>query len=89
MTRTLRSATWFAGDDKDAFIHRSWMKNAGLPDDIFDDRPIIGVCGTFSEFTPSNGHFREKIEHIKRGVLDADGVPLVDCRGHAVLRDSH
>lgn len=76
MTHTLRSAAWFAGDDKDAFIHRSWMKNAGLPDDSFDGRPIIGICNTFSEFTPCNGHFRELIEHIKRGVLDAGGVPL-------------
>ena len=52
MTHSIRSAAWFAGDDKDAFIHRSWMKNAGLPDDSFDGRPIIGICNTFSEFTP-------------------------------------
>src|SRR5690606_24214533 len=76
MTRPLRSAAWFAGHGKDAFIHRSWMKNSGLPDDSFDGRPIIGICNTFSEFTPCNAHFRRLIEHIKRGVLDAGGVPL-------------
>jgi len=76
MKKTLRSAAWFAGDDKDAFIHRSWMKNNGLPDDAFDGRPIIGICNTYSEFTPCNAHFRELIEHVKRGVLDAGGVPL-------------
>jgi dihydroxy-acid dehydratase len=76
MTRKLRSAAWFGGDDKDAFIHRSWMKNGGLPDDSFDGKPIIGICNTFSEFTPCNAHFRGLIEHIKRGVIEAGGVPL-------------
>ena len=76
MKKQLRSAAWFAGDDKDAFIHRSWMKNRGLPDDAFDGRPVIGICNTFSEFTPCNAHFRELVEHVKRGVLDAGGVPL-------------
>ncbi|MFV0335622.1 MAG: IlvD/Edd family dehydratase [Tropicimonas sp.] len=74
--RKLRSQAWFGGDDKDAFIHRSWMKNMGLPDDAFDGRPVIGICNTFSEFTPCNAHFRELVEHVKRGVLDAGGLPL-------------
>lgn len=74
--RPLRSAAWFAGHSKDSFIHRSWMKNSGLPDDAFDGRPVIGICNTFSEFTPCHSHFRELIEHIKRGVLDAGGLPL-------------
>lgn len=47
-----RSQHWFGGNGKDAFIHRSWMKNGGLPDDAFDGRPVIGICNTFSEFTP-------------------------------------
>lgn len=74
--RVLRSQAWFGGDGKDAFIHRSWMRAMGLPDDTFDGRPVIGICNTFSEFTPCNAHFRGLIEHIKRGVLDAGGVPL-------------
>jgi L-arabonate dehydrase len=76
MTRKLRSQAWFGGQDKDAFIHRSWMKNNGLPDDAFDGRPVIGICNTFSEFTPCNAHFRELITHIKAGVLEAGGLPL-------------
>jgi dihydroxy-acid dehydratase len=62
--------------DKDAFIHRSWMKNNGLPDDAFDGRPVIGICNTFSELTPCNAHFRGLVEHIKAGVLEAGGLPL-------------
>ena len=76
MSRTLRSQAWFGGQGKDAFIHRSWMKNGGLPDDMFDGRPVIGICNTFSELTPCNAHFRALAEHIKAGVLEAGGLPL-------------
>lgn len=76
MTKKLRSQHWFGGMDKDAFIHRSWMKNTGLPDDAFDGRPVIGICNTFSEFTPCNSHFRGLVEHVKAGVLEAGGLPL-------------
>ncbi|MCR9138001.1 MAG: dihydroxy-acid dehydratase [Alphaproteobacteria bacterium] len=76
MTRKLRSREWFGGNTKDGFVHRSWMKNNGLPDDAFDGRPVIGICNTFSEFTPCNAHFRGLVEHIKAGVLEAGGLPL-------------
>ena len=72
----LRSQAWFGGDDKDAFIHRSWMKNQGHPNDAFDGRPVIGICNTWSELTPCNGHFRELAEHVKRGTLEAGGFPV-------------
>ena len=74
--KKLRSQNWFGGQDKDGFIHRSWMKNNGLPDDAFDGRPVIGICNTFSDFTPCNAHFRELVTHIKAGVLEAGGLPL-------------
>jgi L-arabonate dehydrase len=76
MARKLRSQAWFGGTGKDAFIHRSWMKNSGLPDDAFDGRPVIGICNTFSELTPCNAHFRELAARIKAGVLEAGGLPL-------------
>src|SRR6202163_945489 len=74
--RKYRSAAWFAKTDKDGFIHRSWMKNQGLPDHLFDGRPVIGICNTWSELTPCNAHFRELAEHVKRGVYEAGGFPL-------------
>ncbi|WP_395449374.1 L-arabinonate dehydratase [Aminobacter sp. UC22_36] len=76
VTRKLRSQAWFGGFGKDAFIHRSWMKNNGLPDDAFDGRPVIGICNTFSELTPCNAHFRGLVEHVKAGILEAGGLPL-------------
>ena len=71
-----RSATWFGGQDRDGFIHRSWMKNQGRPDHLFDGRPVIGICNTWSELTPCNTHFRTIADHVKRGVYEAGGFPL-------------
>ncbi len=74
--RKLRSHDWFGRKDKDGIIYRSWMKNQGMPTDLFDGRPVIGICNTFSELTPCNAHFRDIAESVKRGVLEAGGFPL-------------
>jgi dihydroxy-acid dehydratase len=71
-----RSSEWFGPKDRDGFIHRSWMKNQGRPDHLFDGRPVIGICNTWSELTPCNGHFRQLADHVKRGVYEAGGFPL-------------
>lgn len=71
-----RSAAVYGKRDRDGFIHRSWLKSEGLPDDSFDGRPIIGLCNTWSELTPCNAHLRILAEHVKRGVWQAGGVPL-------------
>jgi dihydroxy-acid dehydratase len=71
-----RSAAWFGPADRDGFIHRSWMKNQGLPDHLFDGRPVIGICNTWSELTPCNSHFRRIADHVKRGVYEAGGFPV-------------
>lgn len=76
MSTHLRSHDWFGKKDKDGIIYRSWMKNQGMPTDMFDGRPVIGICNTFSELTPCNAHFREHAEMVKRGVLEAGGFPL-------------
>ncbi len=74
--RRLRSSFWFGGDGKNAFMHRSWMKNEGLPTHLFDGRPVIGICNTWSELTPCNAHLRELAERVKRGVYEAGGFPV-------------
>ena len=76
MKQKLRSHDWFGRKDKDGIIYRSWMKNQGMPTDMFDGRPVIGICNTFSELTPCNAHFREHAEAVKRGVLEAGGFPV-------------
>jgi len=72
----LRSSKSYGGQDKDGFIHRSWMKSQGLPDDVFDGRPVVGICNTWSELTPCNAGLRTIAEHVKRGVWEAGGLPL-------------
>src|SRR3989441_4139369 len=72
----LRSIAWFGRHDRDGLVHRSWMKNQGIPHDQFDGRPVIGICNTWSQVTPCNAHFRELAEHIRSGVLDVGGFPL-------------
>ncbi|MDQ3536345.1 MAG: dihydroxy-acid dehydratase [Bacteroidota bacterium] len=74
--RKLRSREWFSKKDKMGFIYRSWMKNQGFPEHLFDGRPVIGICNTWSELTPCNAHLRDIAEVVKRGVYEAGGFPL-------------
>ena len=76
MKEKLRSQGWFGKTGKDGFIYRSWMKNQGIPDYEFRDKPVIGICNTWSELTPCNAHFRELAESVKRGVSEAGGFPV-------------
>lgn len=71
-----RSSNWFGKKDKMGFIYRSWMKNQGFPTDLFDGRPVIGICNTWSELTPCNAHLRDLAEVVKRGVYEAGGFPV-------------
>lgn len=52
------------------------MKNQGFPEDLFDGRPVIGICNTWSELTPCNAHLRDLAESVKRGVYEAGGFPV-------------
>src|SRR5579862_5382467 len=87
--RRLRSAAWFDAPGREGILHRSWVKNQGLPDDVFDGRPVIGICNTFSELAPCNAHFRTLAERVKRGVWEAGGFPLefpVMSLGESLMR---
>ena len=76
MDKKLRSYDWFGKSDKMGFVHRSWLRNQGYPDDYFKGKPVIGICNTWSELTPCNGHLRDFAEIVKRGVVEAGGFPL-------------
>jgi dihydroxy-acid dehydratase len=70
-----RSAQWYAGSDRNAYIHRAWMRR-GLPADAFDGRPHIAIANTASDLTPCNAHLNEVAESVKHGVYEAGGIPL-------------
>lgn len=72
----MRSAEWFGREGKYGFIPRSWMRSQGFGPELFDGRPVIGICNTWSDLNPCNRHLRELAEYVKRGVLLAGGYPL-------------
>ena len=74
--KKLRSSEWFDHNDKMGFVHRSWMRNQGHPDHMFQGKPVIGICNTWSDLTPCNAHLRDFAEVVKRGVYEAGGFPL-------------
>ncbi len=74
--KKLRSAEWFGENNKMGFVHRSWMRNQGHPDHMFEGKPVIGICNTWSDLTPCNAHLKSFAEIVKRGVYEAGGFPL-------------
>jgi dihydroxy-acid dehydratase len=70
-----RSSQWYAGTDRNAYIHRAWMRR-GLPANAFDGRPHIAIANTASDLTPCNAHLNEVAESVKQGVYEAGGIPL-------------
>jgi dihydroxy-acid dehydratase len=86
--RRLRSAQWYAGDDRNAYIHRAWMRR-GVPGDAFTGRPHIAIANTASDLTPCNAHLTEVAASVKNGVYEAGGIPLelpVVSLGETMLR---
>src|SRR3954468_14178110 len=70
----LRSAQWYSGDVRNAYIHRAWMRR-GAPDDAFD-RPQIAIANTASDLVPWNPHLSEVAAEVGAGVHAAGGAPL-------------
>ena len=71
----LRSNEWYSGDDRNAYLHRAWMRR-GVPGHAFTGRPQIAIANTASDLTPCNSHLNEVAESVKQGIWEAGGVPL-------------
>ena len=80
---TLRSARWFAPDDLRAFGHRSRLMQMGYAPEDWAGRPVIGILNTWSDINPCHAHFKQRVEDVKRGVLQAGGFPL-ELPAHSV-----
>jgi dihydroxy-acid dehydratase len=75
MPPVLRSAHWYAGDDRNGYIHRAWMRR-GAPSDAFTGRPQIAIANTASDLTPCNAHLTEVAASVRNGIYEAGGIPL-------------
>jgi len=71
----LRSAQWYAGDGRNAYLHRAWMRR-GLPSNAFSGRPHIAIANTASDLTPCNAHLDEVAASVRNGIYEAGGIPL-------------
>ncbi|MFD7057143.1 dihydroxy-acid dehydratase [Streptomyces mirabilis] len=66
----------FNADDRDGFLHRAFMRGAGRGEESIRERPVIGICTSWSELNPCNSGLRRLAEAVKRGVIQAGGLPL-------------
>jgi len=73
---SLRSARWFAPDDLRSFGHRSRFMQMGYGPEDWAAKPVIGIINTWSDVNQCHSHFKERVEDVKRGVLQAGGFPL-------------
>ena len=71
-----RSSQWFQTPGYTGMARRAWLRSEGFPADVFDGKPVIGICNSWSELNNCNVHLREVAEAVKRGVLAAGGFPL-------------
>ena len=72
----LRSKKWLDNGDFRSFNHRSRMMQMGYELSDWDNKPIIGIFSTWSDINPCHHHFKERMEDVKRGVLQSGGLPL-------------
>ena len=72
----LRSARWFAADDFRSFGHRSRVLQMGYSAADYAGKPVIAIVNTWSDANQCHSHFKQRVDDVKRGVLQAGGWPL-------------
>ena len=75
-SRRLRSQRWLENDDFRTFNHRSRFMQMGYERKDWEGKPIVAIINSWSEFNPCHMHFRQRVEDVKRGVLQEGGFPL-------------
>jgi L-arabonate dehydrase len=75
-SRKLRSQEWWNGPEYYQFARRAWLRAEGFAPDAFQNKPVIGICNSWSELNNCNAHLRTVAEAVKRGVWAAGGFPL-------------
>lgn len=74
--KSLRSFQWFGKPDLRSFGHRSRAMQIGHDAEDWQGKPVIGILNTWSEINQCHSHFKDRVEWIKKGVLQAGGFPV-------------
>ncbi|MFK7764600.1 MAG: L-arabinonate dehydratase [Roseobacter sp.] len=85
----LRSARWFAPDDLRSFGHRSRAMQMGLSGEDWEGKPVVAILNTWSDLQPCHMHFRDRVEFVKKGILQSGGMPVeipVHALGEQLLK---
>ncbi len=72
----LRSWRWFGPNDLRSFGHRSRARQMGLGPEDWVGKPVIAILNTWSEINPCHLHFKILAENVKKGILQAGGMPI-------------
>src|ERR1041385_19199 len=76
MRLMLRSQEWRGQANYESFTRGAWLRPGGFTSEVFQNKPVIGICNSWSELNNCNAHLRTVAEAVKRGVLAAGGFPL-------------
>ena len=71
-----RNLTHYADPGFSRYIRRAFLASAGY-DEADLERPVVGIADTSSDYTTCHRVMPQLVEAVKRGVLEAGGLPLV------------
>ncbi|MEG0922204.1 MAG: L-arabinonate dehydratase [Comamonas sp.] len=74
--KKLRSQRWLANNDFRSFNHQSRFMQMGYEPKDWEGKPVIAIMNSWSEYNPCHMHFRNRVDDVKRGVLQTGGFPL-------------
>lgn len=71
-----RRVTSYGDEGFSQFLRGAFLAGAGLDGEDLN-RPIVGITNTASDFNPCHRLVPQIVESVKRGVLEAGGLPMV------------
>ena len=73
---TNRSSQWLDTPELYGWLRKAAFNSQGFDHRSYQNKPVIGICNSWSELTHCNQNLRQLAEAVKRGVWQAGGFPL-------------
>lgn len=70
-----KSNTSYGDAEFSEFLRMAFRRHLGHNEKDYE-KPVIGICNTFSEINRCHSHIKPMIEAIKQGIVMAGGIPL-------------